>query len=244
MRKISEAMVYILLFMLIIIFIIIVAVSLGLAAPVGIGISGNITDNGPSYGSASSDAEGGTITTLLLNVSQQATSWKGYVGNITGQLALRDSSNYSIYNWEISSISGEVYASRASSITWTLLNCTNQSMIEAEDSVMGIPTTEINSLNKTFNNFIHKEFYVSSIEIANSSCPAIATNINSTVQAFSESAYFQEVLLDDDSSIVYVNILEQDIQGYNSNRFDFQFVLPDSYSEASATTYYFWAEIT
>jgi hypothetical protein len=41
----------------------------------------------------------GTITTITLNSVQQNTKWKAYIGNVTGTLVLRDSDDYSIYEW-------------------------------------------------------------------------------------------------------------------------------------------------
>lgn len=243
MRKPSQAIVQILLLLMAVIMIIVVVVSLGLAVPVGIGIISNTTNFGPVNEPANSSAEGGTITTLFINISKQATNWKGYVGNVTGQLSLRDSLNYSIYDWKISSITGEIYASRLSSIAWEKINCTNLSMIEEEDSALGIPHNSIDSINRTFNRSIHTSFYVSTIFIENSTCPAIATNINSTIQEYSESSFFQEILLDDGSGLVFVNIIEQGIEGYNKQAYDFQMIVPDSHSTSTATTYYFWAEI-
>ena len=244
MMKPSEAVIQILILVLIILLIVLFMANFGYADPVGVDVDSNSTDTGPSRPPANHSAEGGTITTLLLNVSQQSTYWKGYVGNISGQLALQDSSNYTLYDWTLSSITGEVFASRSSAINWSDIGCTNVSMMESEDSALGIPATEVETINKTFNGTTHKTFTVAGVTITNSTCPSIFTNVNSTSQSSSESALFQEILLDDEDDLVFVTIMEQDETGYNNQTYDFQFIIPDTYSSATQTTYYFWAEIS
>lgn len=243
MRKPSEAMVYILLFLMLILFAIIVIVSSGWAEPIGVTVGWNTTETAVAPGAANSSAEGGSISTVQFNVSQQSSIWKGYVGNITGQLSLQDSDNYTLYDWSLTSFSGEVYASRGSTISWNTVNCSNTTMLEAEDALLGIPAANIDSVNSTFKNTIHSTFSVGAVAITNSSCPSIATNINGTSQILSENADFQEIAIDDDTNIVFVTLLEQDQQGFDSANYDFQMIIPDSYSESTQTTYYFWAEL-
>ncbi|RJQ15477.1 hypothetical protein C4573_04945 [Candidatus Woesearchaeota archaeon] len=242
MRRPSEAIWQILLLLLIILLIVIIAVSVR-GAPQGITVISNTTENFTGNSPAQVNASGGTITTINFNATQQTYRWKGYVGNVTGKVALRDSNNYSLYDWSITSITGEVYASRANAITWTAVNCTNATIMASENTALGINSSSIDSINNTFNGTTHRSFYVGTQHIVNSTCPSIATNVNNTAQSLSESSYFQEVLLDDDTAMIYTTILELDITGFDSQSYDFQLIVADSESESTATTYYFWAEL-
>jgi hypothetical protein len=244
MRKPGLAILQILIILLIVVLFIILFVSFSFALPVGITISSNTTENGSTLSPGQSSAEGGTITTLLVNVSAQTTSWKGYVGNVTGRIALKDSSNYSLYDWVLSSVAGEVYASRSSTIVWQNVNCSNSSLLTSEDAFLGMPLANIDTINKTFNGTIHKTFVVGSRSITNSTCPSIALNINNTAQSPSEQASFQEIALYDGSSNVYSATIENNLYGFDNQTYDFQMIVPDSYAETTATTYYFWVELS
>ncbi len=211
------------------------------AAPVSVGVSSNSTDTGPSF-SYSRDDDGGTITTINYNVTQQSETWKGYVGNITGTLALRDSANYSIYQWDLGTITGEVYASRASSVTWANINCSNDTILATEYGAINMADSDIDSINKTFNETTHPAVTVGALTIIANSCNTTSTYVNNTRQGIA-AAYFKEVLLDDDSNIIYSTILRNNIHGYNTAASDFQLIVPDSDAAATQTTYYFWAEI-
>lgn len=213
------------------------------ADPVGIGVISNTTNYGPSFSYSRND-EGGTITTLDVNVTQQTEAWKGYVGNITGQLALRDSSNYTIYDWQYSSITGEIFASRASSITWSNINCSDHSIVTSEYAAINMADSDLDSINKTFNNSVHPNITIAGLTILENTCNSSATYVNSTAQEITESAYFKEVLLDDDTNLIYATILEQNIHGYRTGfTYDFQMIIPDSDASATRTTYYFFAEL-
>ena len=215
-----------------------------MSAPVGVEVTSASTDSGPTVEYSRAGDDGGTITTLLINQSQQTEAWKGYVGNITGQLVLRDSYNYSIYDWQFSNISGEVYASRASSITWASVNCMNVSVLETEYSAINMVESDIDSINKTFNDTIHRNITVGGREILNGTCPSIATFVNNSRQGMTQNAVFQEVVLEDETNLVYATLIEPDLFGYNENRtFDFQMIVADSDAAATQTTYYFFAEL-
>jgi len=216
-----------------------------IAQPVGGTIIYSSTDNGTVPSVASLTTAGGSFTTLVLNVTQQNPRWKAYVGNVTGDLLLRDSSNYTIYDWNIATITGEVYASRNSTVDWGNIRCLTDSVLASEETTLNITTSAVDSINNTFpKNAKHKSFWVGGTKIINSSCRAIATYVNNTAQASSENATFQEILLDDTSNLIFATILEQGAIGYDSTkRFDFQMIVADDETETTPTTYYFYAEI-
>lgn len=214
------------------------------AQPQGVDILFNETDNvSPQPGTAISTL-GGSFTTLVLNVTQQNPRWKAYVGNVTGTLVLQDSNDISIYDWALASITGEVYASRNDTVNWGSIQCLTDSVLNTEEAFLNITTSAVDSINNTFNNTVHATFWTGSTQITNSTCRAIATYVNDTAQTPSETADFQEILLDDGTYLVYATILEQDQAGYDiSQSFDFQMIIAEDEFSGSPTPYYFYAEI-
>jgi len=214
------------------------------ADPNGASILTSSSENATPQAAASITTTGGSFTTLLINATTQTPRWKAFVGNVTGRFALQDAQNYSIYDWNLATISGEVYASRNSSITWSAIRCAVNSTLITEQTQLNITTTKEDSINRTFNQSIHRSFYVGTTLITNSSCRAIATYINNTRQTPNESATFQEILLDDTQRLVYVTMLENKAIGYNLNRFDFQLIVAESEFNPTPSPYYFWAELS
>ncbi len=189
--------------------------------------------------------QGGTITSLRLNLSQQNLGWKAYVGNVTGKLTLADANNNSIYDWQLSSFTGEIYTSRNNSISWPNINCSNSTTIIAEDVYLNKNSSSLNSMNITFSNSnrVHRGFNVGATAIANSTCRAIALN-NGTIQSLTENSLFQEMLLQDTSSkLVYTTLIESAKTGFNSEKYDFQMIVSEDESASSPTPYYFYVEL-
>ena len=172
-----------------------------LAVPQGPTIIFNETETINPQPATAITTAGGSFTTLILNATQQTPRWKAYVGNVTGKLVLDDATSRSIFDWTLASVTGEVYASRNASIDWASITCASPSTIIAEDNSLNMSQNNPDTINKTFNNKVHKSFYVGSKLIQNSTCNAIATYVNDTAQSLSESASFQEILLQDSSAI-------------------------------------------
>lgn len=216
-----------------------------MAVPTGLNISYNVTDTIEPSEAASLATEGGSFTTMILNGTFQTERWKAYVGNISGSLTLEDSNGKSIYDWDLAIITGEIYVSRESQINWSTINCSEPSEISAEESVLNINSSLSDSINNTFNTTTHKSFYVGTVRISNSSCRAISTYINDSVQEISEGSFFQEVLLSDaDGNLVYTTIIENLEAGYDSALYNFQLIVPEDPTSSSPHTYYFFAEIS
>jgi len=193
----------------------------------------------------SQDAKG-TITVLTLSSNQQDYKWKAYVGNVSGKLALDDANGKSIYDWSMGGgATGKVFVSRSSGINWANVSCVNQSVIDSEESALGMPSSAIDNINRTFNYTAHKSFLVGTKNITNSSCRSTATYINDARQAITESSFFQEVLLKDDvtSSLVYTTILEQSHVGFDNTNYDFQILVAENESATVPLTYYFYVEL-
>lgn len=212
--------------------------------PTGLNILSNVTETPDATPASSLTTAGGSFTTLILNGSFQNPRWKAYVGNISGVLTLDNAAGYSIYDWNLTTINGEVYISRNSSVTWSTIGCATPTRISAEHTFLNHAYSSIDNINNTFNRSIHRGFYVSTTQITNSSCRSIATYVNDARQTDTENAAFQEILLTDNTNLVYATLLENNRAGFDNAQYDFQMIVPEDDTKVSPTTYYFYAEIS
>jgi hypothetical protein len=195
--------------------------------------------------SRNQDAKG-TITVVNLTSNQQSYKWKAYVGNVTGRLVLDDSTGMSIYDWSLAAITGEVYVTRASSVTWANVSCVNQTVIDTEEAFFGIQPASVDSINRTFASTLHRSFLIGGRNISNSTCRSTATYVNDTAQSITESSVFQEILLRDglSSSMIYTTLIESDQLSYDGTRtYDFQMLVAENESSSVHATYYFYVEL-
>ena len=192
-----------------------------------------------------SDA-GGTINTMDVNARQQDADWKAYVGNVSGVLTLDDSSGFSIFQWALSAsqITGRLYVSRASTIGWSTVNCSNISLITSESSLMGFVPTSVDDINRTFNATAHPPIFVAGRTINANTCRSTATFVNNTIQTDVANANFPEVLMEDNvANLIYVTPLDQGHSSYQTGtNVDYQVIVPDDVTTAT-TRYYFYLEL-
>ncbi len=213
------------------------------SVPQGPTVTYNSTENASVKPGLNITTAGGSFTTLVLNITMQNFRWKAYIGNVTGKLNLDDAQNSTIYDWTLAIVTGEVYSTRASSTPdWGSIGCASDSVLSQEETALSITTSNEDSINNTFSSTTHKSFEVAGTSITNSSCRAISTYVNDSSQSGTESDLFQEVLLDDNTNLIYTTILEQDASGYSNEALDFQMIVADV-EGSSATTYYFYVEI-
>ena len=215
------------------------------AVPTGPSITNLSTETATPKSAYMLNTSGGTFTTILVNGTSQTYGWKAYIGNITGGLALSDAENYSIYDWDLAEVAGEVYATRkATTVNWANINCSNTTYILEEETALSINYTKADSISNTFNQKIHKQIYVGSKKISNHSCYAIATNFNGSKQTLTQDAEFQEILLHDGTYNVYTTIINHNTTGYDYGKYDFQLIVPESPEGSASTAYYFYAELS
>lgn len=190
---------------------------------------------------------GGSITTIVLNATTQDPRWKAYVGNVTGSLTLDDANDKTIYDWTLTSIVGEIYATRSSStLNWSGANCSNSTHISNEEKTMNLSNKDDN-ITRTFNSQSHGGFYIGTREIAANTCPSLRTFVNDSTQ----SADFEEVVLYDgtnetNGNIIFATPLEQNAYGFDNNTYDFQMLVPENGlpTWTGSTAYYFYIELT
>jgi len=224
--------------------LLIAAISYSVAQPFGANIVSNTTEMKNATPAGSIDPAGGTFTTLVLNVTSQNLKWKAYIGNVTGLLTLYDEDDYTIFQWQTSDFSGSVFASRNDSVTWDNVACASDINITREETIMNHTTTADDSINTTFNIKTHKQFWVGTINIPQSSCRSAFTWANDTAQTPSVDAPFQEVLLHDGVNMIYTTFIYDDAQGFDYNSYDFQMIVPENgVTSSAATRYYFYMEL-
>jgi len=215
-----------------------------IAEPQGPVITYNVTEYGPIQPAALVNTSGGSFTTLVLNVSYQNQRWKAYAGNVTGKLALQDSEGFSIYDWGLTTVGGQVYASRNDSVDWSSIGCAPSGIVSSEQSFLNHAASATDSINNTFSGIGHRSFYVGSTPITQNTCPSIATFVNSSAQVLDENALFQQVLLSDSNALVYTTLLEDGAEGFNLRRYDFQMIVAESAISPTPTPYYFYVELS
>ena len=213
---------------------------------------------------------GGYIFTTSLTSVQQNTRWKGYVGNVTGTLVLDDASDNRLFAWTLSSVTGEVYATRTSgNVNWTGINCTwiadakrnasdglssNRTPETLENAALS-HTNKDDNITATFNKANHTAITVGTRAIGKNECFSIQTYQRDAAQVFADSATanFTQVILFDGAknqttgNVVYETKIESDITGYRSDStYDFQMIVPENGAVgfSSSTAYYFYVELT
>ncbi|MFH1641760.1 MAG: hypothetical protein ABIC04_02580 [Nanoarchaeota archaeon] len=202
------------------------------------------------------NAEAGNVTELTFKDYRRTTSWQGYYGNITGQITLDNGDNYTMFDWQIPTPTGEIYAANDSNIQWSLIHCVNFSNngtvgytfnASILDKKYGMNNTAIDRFDQTFNNtyYYTPGFLVGNIRITGP-CPLLYTYVNDAPQ----TSDFQEVLLTDNSTILFTAILNNSIDGFKAgsgDRYDFQMLVGENGNighEATTTTYWFYVELT
>ena len=236
-------------FVLLVIFITLLALQYSVyATPTGPTVSYVKNETATLRGSSLVNTTGGSITTMNLNMTAQNLKWKAFVGNVTGGLVLADTDGYSLYNWSLSTVMGEIYATRSSTlVSWDDIECANKTHIGNEETAINHTDNPNDNISATFNSKNHDSFYVGTVGISDNECYSIHTNVDNQ----SQSSNFEEVILYDGSNstngdMLYVTTLEQNTRGYNNDTYDFQMIVPE-YGYASwtgATAYYFYVELT
>jgi hypothetical protein len=234
--------------------------------PFGATVNPLTSERAPEDPAQGIDAVAGNVTELNIFGYTITQSWQGYYGNVTGAVMLADSSDNVMYNWSVSSPSGEIYASTNDSINWRYIQCfnftasgtyandlpyagqtsqfgTNMTILEG---MYGIQTDDVDGVNETFDLFAggHNAFYTSNFEFSEGECRS--------TRIFSQGGnkvedQFEEVLLYEPTSysVIFASLLNKDVIGFDNNPRDFQMlVLEDGHgTDESPTNYYFYVEL-
>jgi len=193
----------------------------------------------------------GAIHTIRLTSEQQNTKWKAYVGNVSTTFVLDDADDYSIYRWDVTSFSGQVYITRNDSITWTTVGCASIPNKTYEDSQINHVSTAEDSVNSTFKTQIHRGFSVGTSSIAADQCYSTVLFQNDTQPTHTSGTVFEELLLWDNTtdSMIYTVFVENGQYGYRNitqnASYDFQAIVPDDATASNPPLrYYFYMELS
>jgi hypothetical protein len=186
-------------------------------------------------------AQGGNITTLNVASITKTKRWQGFVGNISGQLTLDDAANATLYSWNVTNISGEIYASRNGTIDWTQIAVQND--CEVDEDLTGKGSDRV---SKTFDPSANTvNFSVGTIQINSSTACAAWPYINDSKQTTTK--LFENIILTRDTTpngnkSIYVGILQNGVAGFDGQQYNFQLLVPVN-KTSGFTTYYLYAEI-
>jgi hypothetical protein len=186
----------------------------------------------------------GNITELYINGTSVTKSWQGYYGNITGHVSLSDAGNNKLYDWNLASAHGEVYASRAGVIDWASIRCANITELYEEDVFLGMNSTvDGESITRTFfNTTDFHQFYTAAASIDSAqNCYATSMYTSAGVQ----NGYYAEILLSDTTDMVYTGLIDSKIFGFDNRQHDFEMIVGENgqLGNTETTIYYFFVEI-
>ena len=195
----------------------------------------NLTQNPDS-----NEAQAGNVTQLDIFSNTITRSWQGYYGNVSGAISLGDLDGNVLYNWSAVNPTGQVYATRAFDVNFATTKCANELEISSEEEFIGHNSSDADSVTNTFNQNNHPHFSVGLINIDENSCKS--TNL------FDENGnqitkFFNTLLSDGASNIIYSSILEQSERGFDGRNHDFQLIVGENGRDELTTNYYFYVEV-
>ena len=224
------------------------AIAIASAAPVGPDtLQVTSSSRGTERTSSGIGALAGNVSELNISGTSVTQFWQGYYGNITGRIVLSDANNKSLYQWNLVSPTGEIYASRSATLNWSNVACADGQQILQEDTYLGANSgVDPDSMNLTFSGYTYNSFYTGFLNFTSGSCRAAGIN-GSTGGAFYE--VLQVDGNNETNKTIYTSLISQNTVGYDSQLHDFQMIVgePGSgaelYPNGAATTYYFWVEL-
>ncbi|MDD9954104.1 MAG: hypothetical protein OXR66_07255 [Candidatus Woesearchaeota archaeon] len=213
------------------------------SSPTEVNVLGSSSRQLPQVSNGTISAQGGNITEVHINALSITKSWQGYFGNITGNIRLDDANNDTFYAWGNTTVSGEVYASRNDTISWTTINCTNATERTTEETYLGHVVADGDSITNTFNSTSHPSFFVGLVNVTEDSCFSTNAFVNGAAQS---AEFYQMLLSDNESNVVYTTIIETASTGFNGQTVDFQLLVGENEHSGSEgpTTYYFFTELS
>jgi len=187
------------------------------------------------------EVRAGNLTQLIINSTVLTNSWQGYYGTVGGVFYLKDSSGAAMYDWSITQPTGEIYATRAIDVNFADINCSSSLEVSNEEAFIGQESTGADSVRNTFSKNTHPGFGVGSVLINANSCNATNLYVNRGVQ---DSNFFEVLLSDGASNIVYTALLDPNETGFDNKTYDFEMLVGENGNDEATTKYYFFLEIS
>lgn len=201
-----------------------------------------------NYSLKNASAIAGNVTQIDIVANVLTKAWQGYYGEITGRIVLADANANKFYDWNLTTPTGEVFASPNASINWADIKCLNFTANEsalnltAVELLFGIAATDADGFDITYNQTTNSAFTVGAESISANTCPTTYMFENSTYQ----SSNFQNVLLTDNVSLVFTSLINNNKYGFNNVTHDFQLLVAENGhgSDTTVTPYFFWIELS
>ena len=195
----------------------------------------------PSAGS--DETEGGNITQLNLTSELLTQKWAAYYGNLTGDISLRDTTGYTVFNWSWTIGDGaEVCASTASSFNWTDLENATEAAVDANWS---FAAGDVDSAANTFSLYT-EDFTIAGVTVNN--VPSFTTGPETANDDFETG-----VMGDGDNAtkidfVFCVNADAADCTGpggcsYNNRPVNYELMVPTNEAAGATETFYFYVEL-
>jgi hypothetical protein len=225
----------------------ILSTSVALAEPSGPTSYENLgSSTYPTNAAQEIPAIAGNVTELNFVANTATKTWQGYFGNVTGAIVLGNANNQTMYNWTLTSPSGQIYATRTATVpTWSSIQCADSTDVDAEDTALGVNSSrDQDSVNRTFldtNTF--DPFYVGGVLIDRGLQTCYATHLNDA--SGSPSSSFAEVLLTDTANMIYTGLITSPTLGFDNREHQFQMIVGEDghNGDSNPTPYYFYLEL-
>lgn len=183
-------------------------------------------------------AEAGNITHLDIDWTRLTSVWQGFYGNVSGSITLESAAGEQFYEWNSTTMEGEIMATRDSITDWTAINCTNQTHWETEEAALNIDTSSVEGVNETYDAYVHPEFAIGTKTFDVNTCRAVRPFVSGGI----EGSFYNVMLNTDIDTTVYVAILAEDTTAYDDAEVDFELLVPVD-KDTGTATYYFYVEI-
>ncbi|MBD3260063.1 hypothetical protein GF371_05575 [Candidatus Woesearchaeota archaeon] len=205
--------------------------------PSGAGVSVTGSSRWVNTSAGSYPGEGGNISNASLSGATQTGVWSGFVGEVTGGVTLNNANAQALFDWAVTSVTGEVFASRNSTPEWGNIAAQNDCTVDS--SITGSGSD--NSTN-TWTASNNTAVQVGTTNIAAGSACALGTYVSGAAQSGTRD--FEEILLTagGTGNEVYTAKINEDTTGYDGSTHDYQMIVPD-YSNSTSLTYYFFVEL-
>ncbi len=199
---------------------------------------GAVVSNYVDYGEYTPQAAGtvsveaGNTYHADLDANQSTYRWVGVTGNATGTIILADSGNNVLYNWSAQGLL--VYASTASSLTWS-------SLADADAATVTASAAYLASGSDNYAN----TFTGAAENIGSQLYPSITSDYASTYDDSGAQAW-KTYSLTDGTNLVWAGVVNA--AGANNFRGDsvnYQMILPEdgTNGDTTAVDYYLWLEL-
>ncbi len=190
-------------------------------------------------------ADAGNVTEVNISASSQTLAWQGFYGEVNGSIVLEDASGDLFYSWNITNISGEIYASLDATVVFANINPDNNC---SQDN--WLTSFELaDSANNTFTSSSNRQVQVGNVIINASTACAAYTYVNDAAQ----SSVFHELVLTSiinnatnasvgGNNSIYTTIINKDTTGFDGATHDYQLLVPVNRT-AGFNSYAFYAEL-